>query len=260
MRCRKPEAGSLLIKTRNVTLDAHAASLDPDAHPGDYVQLSVIDTGEGMPKEVLQHAVEPFFTTKGPGKGTGLGLSSVVGFAKQTGGFATLASQVGKGTTVSLYLPRTRAEPEQKNVVRTETIPQGDGELILVVEDNDLVREVTLQRLEALGYAVSEARSGPEAIERLKSNEPVALVFSDIAMPGGMTGYDLARLVLATKPRVKVLLTSGYDAARERDGRNAGSQIKVLAKPFTFSELARSIRESLDTASAQTDLTSPVNA
>ena len=256
-----PEGGKLSIQTRNVTLDFRAASMDPDARPGDYVQLSILDTGAGMSEEVLQHAIEPFFTTKEPGKGTGLGLSSVFGFAKQSGGFVTLASQVGKGTTVTLYLPRATAEPVKEDAWLTSdsTVPQGDGELILVVEDDHLVREATLQRLEALGYAVIEARTGPEAIERLKSDEPIALVFSDIAMPGGMTGYDLARWVLAAKPRVKVMLTSGYNAARERDGRDAIAHIKVLAKPYTLAELARSIRETLDTGPAQADLTSPVN-
>jgi PAS domain S-box-containing protein len=254
------EGGKLIVQTRNVTLDLHAASMDPDAHPGDYVQLSVIDTGAGMSEEVLQHAVEPFFTTKEPGKGTGLGLSSVFGFAKQSGGFVTLASQVGKGTTVSLYLPRATAEPMEKEaeLADSSTIPQGDGELILVVEDDELVREATLQRLEALGYAVIEAQSGPEAIERLKADEPIALVFSDVVMPGGMTGYDLARWVLAAKPRAKVLLTSGYNE-HKRHGRGAIAHIKVLAKPHTLAELARSVRETLDTGPAQADVTSPVN-
>jgi PAS domain S-box-containing protein len=255
-----PEGGKLSIQTRNVTLDLHAASMDPDAHPGDYVQLSVIDTGAGMSEEVLQHAIEPFFTTKEPGKGTGLGLSSVFGFAKQSGGFVTLASEVGKGTTVNLYLPRAMAEPMEKEARLTgsSTVPQGDGELILVVEDDDLVREATLQRLEALGYTVIEARSGPEAIERLKSDEPIALVFSDITMPGRMTGHDLARWVLAAKPYVKVLLTSGYNAGRGHDGRDTIAHIRVLAKPYTLIELARSIREALDTGSAYVGLTSPV--
>ena len=230
--------------------------MDPGARPGDYVQLSVIDTGAGMSQEVLQRAIEPFFTTKDPGKGTGLGLSSVFGFAKQSGGFATLASKVGRGTTVNLYLPRAAEGPVQKHAGHTDSSPQGDGELILVVEDDDLVRKVTLERLEALGYAVIEARSGPEAIERLKSDEPIALVFSDIVMPGGMTGHDLARWVLAAKPCVKVLLTSGYNAER---GHNAIAHIKVLAKPYTFTELAHSIHEALDTAPAQADVTSPVN-
>ena len=251
-----PEAGKLFIQTRNVTLDVAAARLDPDARPGDYVQLSVIDTGVGMSQEVLQRAIEPFFTTKESGKGTGLGLSSVFGFAKQSGGFATLASKVGQGTTVSLYLPRAADGPVQKHAGLTDSSPQGDGELILVVEDDDLVRKVTLERLEALGYAVLEARSGPEAIERLKSDEPIALVFSDIVMPGGMTGHDLARWVLAAKPFVKVLLTSGYNAER---GHNAMAHLKVLAKPYTFTQLAHSIREAINAGPAQADVTSPVN-
>ena len=254
-----PEGGRLRIQTRNATLDSQTANLDPDARLGDYVQLSVIDSGAGMSEEVLQHAIEPFFTTKEPGKGTGLGLTSVFGVAKQSGGFATLASQVGKGTAVTLYLPRAPAEPVKEDAWLTNgsTVPQGDGELILVVEDDDQVRETTLQRMEALGYAVIEVRTGAEAIERLKSDEPIALVFSDVVMPGGMTGHGLARWVLAAKPCVKVLLTSGYNE-RERDGRDAIAHIKVLAKPHTLGELARSIRGTLDAGPAQADVTSPV--
>ena len=132
----------------------------------------------------------------------------------------------------------------QKHAEDTESCPQGDGELILVVEDDDLVRKVALERLEVLGYAVIEARSGPEAIERLTSDEPIDLVFSDIVMPGGMTGHDLARWVLAAKPCVKVLLTSGYNTERVD---NEVAHIKVLAKPYTLTELAHSIHEALDT-------------
>ena len=167
-------------------------------------------------------------------------------------GHADLARMVRK----ALSLPRAAEGPVQKQAGHTDSSPQGDGELILVVENDDLVRKVTLERLEALGYAVIEARSGPEAIERLKADEPIALVFSDIVVAGGMTGHDLARWVLAAKPCVKVLLTSGYNAERRNNGM---AHIKVLTKPYTFTELAHSIHEALDTAPAQADVTSPVN-
>ena len=137
-------------------------------------------------------------------------------------------------------------------------MPQGDGELILVVEDDHLVREATLQRLEALGYAVIEARTAPEGIERLKSSEPIALVLSDIVMPGGMSGRDLARWVLAAKPGVKVLLMSAYNAELESDRSDPMCRTKVLGKPFTLAELARNVHDALNAGPNQAGLTSPV--
>jgi PAS domain S-box-containing protein len=255
-----PGSGVLTIEARNVTLDLHAASMHPDAHAGDYVRVSVIDTGTGMPPEVHSRAPEPFFTTKDPGTGTGLGLTSVFAFARESGGFATVATQVGKGTTVSIYLPRAAPKAAKSDVGSTNggTVPQGDGELILVVENDHLVREATLQRLEALGYAVIEARTTPEAIERLKSDEPVALVLSDIVMPGGMSGRDLARWVLAAKPSVKVLLMSAYSAALESDRSGPMCRTKVLGKPFTLAELACSVHDALNAGPDQAGLTSPV--
>jgi PAS domain S-box-containing protein len=255
-----PGGGALAIETRNVTLDLRAASMHPGAHAGDYVRVSVIDTGTGMPPEVLSRAAEPFFTTKDPGTGTGLGLPSVFIFAKQSGGFATLASQVGKGTTVSIYLPRAAPEVAKFDAGSTNggTVLQGNGELILVVEDDHLIREATLQRLEALGYAVIEARTAPEAIEWLNSDEPVALVLSDFVMPGGMSGSDLARWVLAAKPGVRVLLMSAYNADLGSDGSDPMCRTKVLGKPFTLAELARSVHDALNAGPDQAGLTSPV--
>ncbi len=255
-----PEGGTLIIRTRNATLSAAAAELDPEAQPGDYVRLSIADTGAGMSHEVLQRAIEPFFTTKEPGKGTGLGLSSVFSFVKQSGGFVTLASELGQGTTVCLYLPRAAPQLATSGVPadNKHRLPQGDGELVLVVEDNDEVREVTLKRLELLGYAVLEARTGPEAIQWLNSDEPIALVLSDVVMPGNMTGYDVARWVLSTKPHVKVLLTSGYSIGDStRDDRLA--HIHILGKPHTLADLARSVRELLDSHNVQAGPTAPVN-
>jgi CheY-like chemotaxis protein len=246
-----PKGGELIIKTRNIVLDAKAARLHPDAHPGEHVQLSVADTGTGMAPEVLQRAMEPFYTTKEPGKGTGLGLSSVFGFAKQSGGFVALASRLGNGTTVNLHLPRAAPESATEEArASSSDVIGGRGELILVVEDNDAVRNVTLKRLQVLGYAAIEARTGAEAIELLKSRDTIALVFSDIVMPGGITGHGLARWVLATKPHVKVLLTSGYDPGARNDGEPAAN-VKTLTKPYVLAELARSIRQALGHPVAQ---------
>ena len=208
-----PDGGEFLITTRNVSLDRDAVA-DVDASPGDYAVLSVTDTGVGMSPETSQRAMEPFFTTKR--RGTGLGLSGVFGFAKHSGGFVRIESRLGAGATISLFLPRApagskNAETPSRELVET---PYGDGELVLVVEDNDHIREVTLQRLEALGYAVLEARTGPEAIALLEAGEPVDLVFSDVAATSRMTGYDLARWLRAHRPEIGIALASGYAAGK----------------------------------------------
>ena len=241
-----PNGGMLTIETRHVTLDADVAGRIANARPGEYVMLTVSDTGHGMSPEVLKHAMEPLFTTKEPGKGTGLGLATVHTTVRQSGGFVAIDSTVGEGTSVHLYFPKAEPGPiVSRATPSTKEAPLGDGELILLVEDNDKVREATASRLESLGYAVLEAKTGPEAITLLESGEPIALVFSDIVMPGGMTGYDVAEWVRSMKPDLKVLLTSGYSdmplAVSE-----AARKIKVLGKPYTREQLACALREALD--------------
>ena len=200
-----------------------------------------------MPQDVLAKVTEAFFTTKGLGAGTGLGLTSVESFASQMGGFMSIESAPGQGSTVSIYLPRTTRGSAARGVLPGGS-PLGRGQLILVVEDDDEVREVTLKRLEALGYTVTEARTGPEAVERLTSQEGVRLVLSDIVMPGGLTGYDVARWVASNKPDVKVIMCSGYndgdgaiDAQREVDG------VAILGKPYTRDQLARALSNAFAT-------------
>ena len=199
-----------------------------------------------MSPEVLKHAVEPFFTTKDPGKGTGLGLATVYGTVRQSGGFISIDSTVGKGTSVHLNFPKAEPGPVV-NTVRPspKEVPLGDGELILVVEDNDIVRQATVSRLQSLGYAALEAKTGPEAITLLESGEPIALVFSDILMPGGMTGYDVAEWVCSMKPELEVLLTTGYSEMPLAVSEIAG-RVKVLGKPYTREQLACALREALD--------------
>ena len=238
--------GTLTIETRNVTLDADVAGRIANARPGEYVMLTVSDTGHGMSPEVLKHAMEPLFTTKEPGKGTGLGLATVHTTVRQSGGFVAIDSTVGEGTSVHLYFPK--AEPGQivsRSAPSTKEAPLGDGELILIVEDNDKVREAIVRRLESLGYAVVEAKTGHEAITLLEAGEPVSLVFSDIVMPGGMTGYDVAEWVRSMKPDLKVLLTSGYSDIQFAMSE-AVREIKVLEKPYTREQLACALREALD--------------
>jgi signal transduction histidine kinase/ActR/RegA family two-component response regulator len=240
-----PDGGSLTIETRHVALDAAAAARIAHARPGEYVVLAVSDTGHGMSPEVLKHAMEPLFTTKEPGKGTGLGLATVHGTVRHSGGFVAIDSALGKGTSVHLYFPKAEPGPiVSRATPSTKKVPLGDGELVLVVEDNDRVREATVGRLESLGYIVLEAKTGPEAVALLEAGKPVALVFSDIVMPGGMTGYDLAEWVGAMKPGLKMLLTTGYSempiAASE-----VAQKVKVLGKPCTREQLAHALREAL---------------
>ena len=241
-----PDGGQITIRTSNVMLDAPAAAnLHPDARPGDYVRLAVADNGIGMSPEVLAKAMEPFFTTKGAGAGTGLGLASVASFAKQTGGFSALESTPGRGCAVSLYLPRSMEDTPAPDI-HADDLPFGDGELVLVVEDDDQVREVTLKRVESLGYAVDEAKTGPAAIQRLRSGGPVQIVLSDIVMPGGMTGYDVARWVASNRPGIRVILCSGYNEEDHRgDAQNLVRDVAVLGKPYSRSELARALRSAL---------------
>jgi signal transduction histidine kinase len=240
-----PGGGVLTIGTRHVTLGADAAGRIPDGQPGDYVVLTVSDTGHGMSPQALSRAMEPFFSTKEPGKSAGLGLATVRGTVRQSGGFITIDSAVGKGTSVHLYFPKAEAGSIVSDARPAAGEPRlGNGELILVVEDSDKVREATVSRLASLGYAVREAKTGPEAIALLESGEPVALVLSDIVMPGGMTGYDVAEWVRSMKPNLKVVLTSGYSdmplAASE-----AVRSIEVLGKPYTREQLAYTLREAL---------------
>jgi PAS domain S-box-containing protein len=237
-----PGGGNIRISTSNATLDAAAAAkLHLDARPGGYARLAIADDGPGMPADVLAKAFEPFFTTKGQGVGTGLGLASVASFAKQTGGFATIESASGQGCAVSVYLPRATKKSSARATIPRE-IQQGAGELVLVVEDDDLVREVTIAHLESLGYAVIEAKTGPEAIERLKSQEPIRLILSDIVMPGGMTGYDVMRWAAANKPDLKVILCSGYNEVnRTCEAGGALDGVDVLGKPYTCEQLASAV-------------------
>jgi signal transduction histidine kinase/CheY-like chemotaxis protein len=240
-----PNGGALTIETSHVKLDAEVAERIPNGEPGDYVMLTVSDTGHGMSPEVLTRAMEPFFTTKERGKSTGLGLATVRSTVRQAGGFVTIASTIREGTSVCLYFPR--AEPElivSRAKLSTQEAPLGDGELILVVEDNDKVRQATVSGLESLGYAVLEAKTGPDAIKLLESGAPIALVFSDVVMPGGMTGYDVAERVRSMKHDLKVLLASGYSGLDVKV-RKSASDLKTLEKPYSRVQLACALREAL---------------
>jgi signal transduction histidine kinase/ActR/RegA family two-component response regulator len=239
-----PNGGMVTMETCHVTLDTDAAARIVNARPGEFIRLSIGDTGRGMTREVLKRAMEPFFTTKE--QGSGLGLATVYGAIQHSGGFVAIQSALGKGTDVHLYFPKAEAGwiVSQSRFSAHEASPEGHGERILLVEDNDRVREATDGRLESLGYAVLEAKTGVEAIKLLETGEQVALVFSDIALPGSMTGYDVAEWVRSNKPDLKVLLTTGYSemplAASE-----VVRAIRVVRKPYTREQLARALREAI---------------
>jgi PAS domain S-box-containing protein len=238
-----PNGGSLILKTRNVTDKA----IPGDVRPGEYVLVSVTDTGHGMSPAVLEKAFEPFFSTKEPGRGTGLGLSTVYGFARQTGGHVAISSEVCKGTTVSLYLPRADTDAAAPvHADSPDAIPLShNNEVVLVVEDNPEVRELTLQRVEGLGYVALEAENGPAAVRILEQGTDVDLVLSDIVMAGGMSGYDVARWVRQYKPSIRVVLTTGYapEDAKQDPGETAG--VPILRKPYKRADLANALNDAL---------------
>jgi CheY-like chemotaxis protein len=242
-----PAGGKLVIETSNVMLEESDVADEVGGEPGEYVRLSVSDTGTGMSREVLTRVFEPFFTTKGPGKGTGLGLSVIYGFVKQSGGHVTVYSEIDRGTTVNLYLPRIATERERATSAKQAApAPQRTGETILLVEDNPDVRKVTARRLQNLGYVVVEAASGARAVEVLTAGAKIDLVFSDVVMPGGMSGFDLAHWVQENAPTLPILLTSGFAEDVARAGETPASELAILRKPYTGAELARALRKALD--------------
>ena len=241
-----PDGGELLVETENIVVTPTGEPAREQLSPGSYVRLSVADTGSGMPPEVLARAFEPFFTTKEPAKGTGLGLSSVYGFVKQSGGYIAIDSNVGRGTRVSIYLPKLEGS-EQVGPASIETPGgvTGGGETILVVEDNLGVRRLTVELLKMLGYRVLEAGDARSALETLQAGEPVHLVFSDVIMPGGVSGVDLARKIKERWPSQKILLTSGFAGMVGETDRDAVLESPMLRKPYSQIELGRAIRAAL---------------
>ncbi|WP_333672363.1 ATP-binding protein [Elioraea tepidiphila] len=243
-----PKGGRLTIALANAPLDAAGAMEGETIAPGDYVLLSVTDTGTGMAPEVAERAFDPFFTTKEVGKGSGLGLSMVYGFATQSKGHARIETSLGKGTTVRLYLPRAAEPPGQRLRRGADAAPRGAGEHILLVEDDPLVREHTAALLHSLGYRVSTAGNGPEAMEMLARRADVDLLFSDIVMPGGMDGRALGERARRLNPGLKVLFASGYAPAGPVHEPPETEAIGLLAKPYRRQELAERVRAALDAA------------
>jgi PAS domain S-box-containing protein len=243
-----PDGGTLTIDCRNMTVDGDfAPAYGLDFRPGDYVVISVSDTGHGMTPEVAAQAFDPFFTTKEHGVGTGLGLSMVLGTLKQSGGTARIYSEPGYGTTVRLYLPRTNDSATSDNGKQTADDPPSRGcERVLVVEDNERIRDVSCAMLTGLGYRVEAVESADEALARITGGERFDLVFSDVVMPGTHTGITLAHELRTRDPHVKIVLTSGYTSPSQFQNNLEQLGIELISKPFRKAELAALIRRVLD--------------
>jgi PAS domain S-box-containing protein len=248
-----PQGGTITIATRNVSVTEAAAErtiADGDVKPGQYVVLEVGDTGTGMSPDVLKRVFEPFFTTKDVGKGSGLGLSMVYGFVKQSEGHVRVSSTEGQGTSVYLYFPRTYAQVERVSLedsASMEALPRGD-ETILVVEDSPEVRATAVDILSSLGYRLLEAANGHQALEKFMQHPDIALVFSDVMLPGGLLGTSLVSKLCERRPGLKVLMTTGFsESAIMHRGLLDGS-LALINKPYQVEDLARRVRAILDEA------------
>ncbi|MBV4462816.1 signal transduction histidine kinase [Pseudomonas sp. F-14 TE3623] len=238
-----PDGGKLLVKTSNQHLDTGFTEAHSNLQPGDYIVLSVTDTGCGMPQSTINRAFDPFFTTKPIGQGTGLGLSMIYGFSKQSGGHVSIHSEVGKGTTVSLFLPRFSGELLQDTQVDAQHAPYArDGETVLIVEDDPAVRVLVSAVLSELGYAFVEAGDADSAVPILDSGQRIDLLISDVGLPG-MNGRQLAEIGRQHRPDLKVLFITGYAEHAAVRGGFLDPGMQMITKPFTFDLLTAKVRE-----------------
>jgi len=238
-----PDGGKLTLETANVVID-EITRPDGEVRAGEFVMIAVSDTGRGIPPDIIDRVFEPFFTTKEMGRGTGLGLSMVYGFAKQTGGTAKIESEEGRGTVVRLFLPRSEGQASARSEPAPAAAVPGGRETILVVEDDPLVRGYVIAQLGGLGYKTLIASEAAEALALVDQGAKFDLLFTDVVMPGGMNGRELAEAVLKRRPGMKVLYTSGYTDEFLHDGR-LDTGIALLKKPYRKSELSQKIREVL---------------
>jgi len=249
-----PGGGHLTIETANTELDERYSRMHSEVDAGQYVMVSMTDTGTGMSPDVIERAFDPFYTTKGPGKGTGLGLSQVYGYIKQSGGHIKIYSEIDRGTTVKIYLPRhVGAMSARLNAAGAQPIPQGSvNDTILVVEDDENVRIMTAESLHELGYTVLQAASGMEALLLLEENREVDLIFTDIVMPQ-MSGRQLADIVQENWPAIRILYTTGYTRNAIVHNGVLDHGVSLLAKPFSLEQLAHKIRELLNVPAKMED-------
>jgi CheY-like chemotaxis protein len=244
-----PQGGKLTIGVETVNLDTAYTEIHPQARTGRFVRLRVSDTGAGMNPAILGHLFEPFFTTKDIGKGTGLGLATVYGIVKQHEGWVEANSEPGKGSTFDVFFPATDKVPAVAKEATTFTAPvvTGGTETVLIVEDEPVLRSMARDILEGCGYQILEASSGKEALEvwNRQANQ-IDLLLTDMVMPGGVSGVDLAEQLQASLPRLRVVFTSGYAANEVNREVLAKTHARFLPKPYTRDELAQTVRECLD--------------
>ena len=240
-----PSGGRLTVKVQNISLGEADVDVDGQARPGDYIMVAVTDTGTGMTAEVASRAFEPFFTTKDVGKGTGLGLSMVYGFAQQSGGSMQIRSEPGQGTAVKLFFPRVGAPQASAAPPAGQRTTAAGSETILVVEDDDIVRGYVEGELKALGYRVIVTRNGPAALEILRGPETIQLLFTDVVMPGGLFGPELAREAARLRPDLRILMTSGYSEHPVEALDGLGREVQILNKPYRRHDLAMMLRSVL---------------
>lgn len=238
-------SGRVTISTENVSLDARSAEKLGEITPGKYVAITLKDTGGGMSPEVLSRVFEPFYTTKEVGKGSGLGLSQVYGFARQSGGHISIESAVGEGTAVRLYLPWTdTADVVQPQIEEAlEEIPPGHTKILIVEDDNEL-RELHTQLVKELGYLACSAGAGAEALAVLEADAEISLLFTDILMPGGMNGFELASEIRSRRPDMAILMTSGFPGHFLPEASQRSNEFEIIRKPFTQHELAAALLKS----------------
>ncbi len=241
-----PNGGSLTIEIANASLDDDYVASEPGLEPGQYVLIVVTDTGSGIVSEHLEQIFQPFFTTKEVGKGTGLGLSMVYGFVKQSGGHIRVYSELGEGTSIKLYFPRSFAHHGGISLKRSNQIALGGTETVLVVEDDRLVRNYVVSQLKALGYHVLEAAEAKSALEILHQVPGIDLLFTDVVMPGGMGGRELSEEARALRPNLKVLFTSGYTENSIVHNGKLDAGIELLSKPYRREQLALKLRKVLE--------------
>jgi CheY-like chemotaxis protein len=243
-----PRGGELLIETANRTISPAQAQTYGEMAPGEYVMIAISDNGTGMTADTKAKVFEPFFTTKEVGQGTGLGLSMVFGFAKQSGGHVALESDLGQGTTVRIFLPReatATSTATSKGIGRISTLPRGT-ETIMLVEDDGDVRNMTLRLLDSLGYQVISASDGPSALARLEAAENVDLLLTDVVLPGGMSGADIAEHFRRRPGGGRVLFASGYPRDLLDKQKKISGDVDLLKKPYQIADLAKEVRRVLD--------------
>jgi PAS domain S-box-containing protein len=241
-----PKGGRLTVTTANRVLDDDYVAEHADVTAGDYAMIEVGDNGTGMPPTVVAKIFEPFFTTKPRGEGTGLGLSMVFGFIKQSGGHIAVYSEPGVGTAFRLYLPRDKRDGDGLEPETMPTAPLGNGEIVLIVEDDAAIRRLVVRLLTGLGYQVRETENAARAIALLEGGERIDLLFSDVVMAGKLDGYELARVVTERWPSTRVILTSGFPSATMDPDSLPSHAIRLLTKPYRKEDLAHALRDALD--------------